>query len=57
VRDILIRAGVPASRIAIDARGEREAQAVDQDVDGMALERRVQLTLIPAGSAGRVARD
>jgi len=57
VRDILIRAGIPASRIAIDARGEREAQAGDQDVDGMALERRVQLTLIPAGSAGRVARD
>jgi len=57
VREILLRAGVPASRIVTDAVGERDAQATSEDVDGMALDRRVQLTLIPAGADGRVARD
>lgn len=57
VRDILLSAGVPAGRIVTEAVGEREAQATDQDIDGMALDRRVQLTLIPAGSEGRVARE
>lgn len=57
VRDILIRAGVPAGWIIIEARGESEAQAVDDDVDGMALDRRVQLRLIPAARESQVARD
>lgn len=57
VRDILLNAGVPASRIVVEAAGERDARAADGDVDGMALERRVQLTLVPAGSAGRVAQE
>ncbi len=56
VREILLRAGVPVSQIVMDARGEREAHAAHEDMDGMALERRVQLTLIPAGTAGRVAQ-
>ena len=34
VRDVLIRAGVPSGQIVIDARGEREAHAVDEDIDG-----------------------
>lgn len=57
VRDVLIRAGVPSGRIVIDALGEREAHAIDEDVDGMALDRRVQLTLIPSAAEGRVARE
>jgi outer membrane protein OmpA-like peptidoglycan-associated protein len=57
VREILLRAGVPVSQIVMDARGEREAQAANEDIDGMALERRVQLTLIPAGTDGRVAQE
>ncbi|NNC64340.1 MAG: OmpA family protein [Gammaproteobacteria bacterium] len=57
VRDVLIRAGVPSGRIVIDALGEREANAVDEDIDGMALDRRVQLTLIPSASEGRMARE
>jgi outer membrane protein OmpA-like peptidoglycan-associated protein len=57
VRDVLIRAGVPSGRIVIDALGEREADAVDEDIDGMALDRRVQLTLIPSASEGRMARE
>jgi outer membrane protein OmpA-like peptidoglycan-associated protein len=54
---VLIRAGVPSGRIVIDALGEREADAVDEDIDGMALDRRVQLTLIPSASEGRMARE
>ena len=57
VRDVLIRAGVPSGQIVIDALGEREAHAVGEDVDGMALDRRVQLTLIPSASEGRMARE
>lgn len=57
VRDVLISAGVPSGRIVIDALGEREAHAVDEDIDGMALDRRVQLTLIPSASEGRMARE
>ncbi len=57
VRDVLIRAGVPSGRIVIDALGEREANAADEDIDGMALDRRVQLTLIPTVSEGRMARE
>ncbi len=57
VRDVLIRAGVPSGRIVIDALGEREANATDEDIDGMALDRRVQLTLIPTVSEGRMARE
>lgn len=57
VRDVLVGAGVPPSRIVIDALGEREAQAAGEDIDGMALDRRVQLTLIPSASEGRMARE
>jgi len=57
VRDVLVRAGVPTGQIVIDALGEREALAVGEDVDGMALDRRVQLTLIPSASEGRMARE
>jgi outer membrane protein OmpA-like peptidoglycan-associated protein len=57
VRDILVRAGVPADRITIDAQGERQASAGSEDADGMAFERRVQLTLLPTGADRAVARE
>jgi outer membrane protein OmpA-like peptidoglycan-associated protein len=57
VRDILLRAGVPASQILVDALGEDDAAAAVEDIDGMALDRRVQLTLIPAGTNARVAQE
>lgn len=57
VREILLRAGVPAGQIIVDAHGETGAAAGVDDVDGMALDRRVQLTLIPAGTNGRVAQE
>ncbi len=50
VRDALIRAGLPAERIVVDAAGESAAAAPEQDPDGMALERRVDITLVDGGS-------
>ena len=57
VRDILIRAGIPAARISVDAYGEQYAAADEQDLDALAFDRRVQLTLIPTGSSARVAQQ
>jgi outer membrane protein OmpA-like peptidoglycan-associated protein len=57
VRDVLLHAGIPVERIVVDARGEADAVAESEDVDGMALDRRVQLTLIPARGEGRVAQE
>jgi len=57
VREILLRAGVPTGQIVVDAHGEANATAAAEDIDGMALDRRVQLTLIPAATSGRVAQE
>jgi outer membrane protein OmpA-like peptidoglycan-associated protein len=57
VRDALIRAGMPASRIVLSAAGESTATAPEQDVDGMALERRVQMSIIDVDDASRVAQQ
>lgn len=54
VRDALIRGGLPAERIVVTAAGESGAVAGEQDTDGMALERRVDITLVDGG-ADRVA--
>jgi outer membrane protein OmpA-like peptidoglycan-associated protein len=43
VRDMLVTAGIPASRITVSAHGE--SPAAEQNVDSFALERRVSLTL------------
>ena len=42
VRDALIRGGMPGDRIVVTASGELGSSATEQDVDGMALDRRVQ---------------
>ena len=57
VRETLIRAGVPATRISVDAYGEQHATADEKDFDALAFDRRVQLTLSPTGSAERIARQ
>jgi len=57
VRDTLIRAGVPTSRISMDAHGETYASAAENDVDALAMERRVQLTLIRNGDERRIAQE
>ena len=56
VRDTLIQAGVPASRITVDAHGERYSSAEESDVDALAMERRVDLTLIRNGDESRIAQ-
>ena len=57
VRQTLIDAGIPADRITVDAYGEQRSAASEEDLDGLAFDRRVQLTLIPTGSSERVARQ
>jgi len=55
VREALIRGGMPAERVIVTAAGETAATAAEQDVDGMALERRVELDIVDVGDASRVA--
>jgi outer membrane protein OmpA-like peptidoglycan-associated protein len=54
VREALIRAGMPADRVIVNAAGETASTAPEQDVDGMALERRVDMNVVDV-DAGRVA--
>lgn len=55
VRDALIRGGMPAERVIVTAAGEAGATAPVEDVDGMALERRVELDVIDVDDSSRVA--
>ena len=57
VREVLIRGGVPVSRIIMNAHGEAYASARENDVDAMAMERRVDLTLIRNMQDNRVAQQ
>ena len=57
VRGALVRAGMPVERIVVTAEGAADATATDQDVDGMALDRRVAVTVVGLDDAGRVARE
>jgi outer membrane protein OmpA-like peptidoglycan-associated protein len=54
VRDALIRGGMPADRVIVTAVGESGATASEQDADGMALERRVEMSVVDVGTS-RVA--
>ena len=57
VRDALIRGGMPAERVIVSATGEAGAVATEQDADGMALDRRVQVHVIDRDDANRVALE
>jgi outer membrane protein OmpA-like peptidoglycan-associated protein len=57
VRDALIRGGMPAERVIVAAIGEAAAVAGEQDTDGMALDRRVQVHVIDRDDANRVALE
>ena len=57
VRDALVRAGMPAERIIVNAAGEADSQATEQDTDGMALDRRVQMSVVGLDDASRVAQQ
>jgi len=55
VRDALIRGGMPAERVIVTGTGETTSAASEQDTDGMALERRVEMNVVDLEGAGRVA--
>ena len=55
VRDALIRGGMPAERVIVTGVGETSSTAPEQDTDGMALERRVEMNVVDVDGAGRVA--
>lgn len=55
VREILLDGGVAAERITTRAAGESEATAAEGDVDALALDRRVALTIVREDTP-RVAR-
>ena len=55
VRDALIAAGFPSTRIAVSAEGESASTAAEDDLDALAMERRVQIELISSDSDARVA--
>jgi type VI secretion system protein ImpK len=57
VRDALVRAGMPAERIVVTGEGSADATAPEQDVDGMALDRRVAVTVVGLDDASRVAQQ
>ena len=46
VRDTLLRAGVPMDQITMNAVGETQASAPENDFDALALERKVSLTIV-----------
>jgi len=57
VRDALVRAGMPPERIIVTATGETGSIAAEQDADGMALERRVQMNIVDLDDTSRVAQQ
>jgi outer membrane protein OmpA-like peptidoglycan-associated protein len=58
VRDALIRAGLAGEKITTRASGERSATSADGDIDAMALERRVDVSIVyPLPRENRVARQ
>jgi outer membrane protein OmpA-like peptidoglycan-associated protein len=54
VREALIRGGMPADRVIVTAIGESGSTAAEQDADGMALDRRVEMNVVDVDT-GRVA--
>jgi outer membrane protein OmpA-like peptidoglycan-associated protein len=55
VRDALVRGGMPAERVIVTAAGEGASLATEQDADGMALDRRVEMNVVDLDASGRVA--
>ena len=57
VRDALVQAGVSPARIFWVAEGERQSTADEKDLDAMALDRRVNLSIVDRDAVNRVARQ
>ena len=55
VRAALIRGGMPAERVIVTGSGETASTAAEKDTDGMALERRVDMSVVDVDGASRVA--
>lgn len=55
VRDALVGAGVPKQRVTAQAQGEAMAEADAGDADALALDRRVELTIIDERQPNRMA--
>ena len=55
MRAALIRGGMPAERVIVTGSGETASTAAEKDLDGMALERRVEMNVVDVDGAGRVA--
>jgi outer membrane protein OmpA-like peptidoglycan-associated protein len=55
VRDALIRGGMPAERVIVTGVGETGSTAGELDSDGMALDRRVEMSVVDVDSESRVA--
>lgn len=55
VRDAMIAAGFPSSRIALSAEGENWSQAAENDLDALAMERRVHIELVTDENDARIA--
>ena len=48
---------MPSERIVVTGEGSVDATATDQDVDGMALDRRVAVTVVGLDDASRVVAE
>jgi outer membrane protein OmpA-like peptidoglycan-associated protein len=57
VRDALIESGLSADRITANAVGESESTAAENDLDALALDRRVNLSIVYPDTGNRVARQ
>jgi outer membrane protein OmpA-like peptidoglycan-associated protein len=57
VRDALMRAGMPPERILVSAAGKADSKAADNDADGMALDRRVKMSVVGLDDSSRVAQS
>ena len=57
VMETLVRAGVPVGRISMEHHGEQQSSAAEDDPDGLAMERRVRLTVLPRDDDMRVTRQ
>lgn len=57
VRDALVQAGVSPGRIFWVAEGERHSTADEKDLDAMALDRRVNLSIVDRDAVNRVAQQ
>lgn len=56
VREALVAAGIERDRLALQARGEAAASAAEDDVDGLALDRRVALEVTLERAGDEVAQ-